>query len=113
MDEFEFPTQMPVMSGPYPALASGPRLTNFSATEVFRRRSHGMKVVIASVTCAAALMAVAGAARLSPNMGNSGPIGISIHKPKALEKTLRTRDRITGFAPRSAAAVTVSIDDLR
>ncbi|HSQ61720.1 MAG TPA: hypothetical protein VLM85_00840 [Polyangiaceae bacterium] len=112
-DEFEFPTQLPVMSGPYSALSSGPRLTSFSATEVFRRRSHGMKLVVASVTFAAAVMAVAGVAKVSPSLGSDGPVGIELHKPMSLDRSVRTRDRIVGFSSRTAAdTVTVSIDDL-
>ena len=110
--EFEFPTQTPVMSGPYQALSSGPRLTNFSATEVFRRRSHGMKLVVASVTFAAAVMAVAGVARVAPSLGSDGPVGIAMHTPKSLDRSVRTRDRIVGFSSRTADTVTVSIDDL-
>ena len=111
-DEFEFPTQLPAMSGPYPALSSGPRLTNFSATEVFRRRNQGMKVVVASVTFAAAVMAVAGVAKVSPSLGSDGPVGIELHKPMSLDRSVRTRDRIVGFSSRTADTVTVSIDDL-
>ncbi len=110
--EFDFPTQAPVMSGPFPAVSSGPRLTNFSATEVLRRRSHGMKLVVASVTFAAAVMAVAGVAKVSPSLASDGPVGIAMHTPKSLDRSVRTRDRIVGVSSRTPDAVTMSIDDL-
>ncbi len=110
MDEFEFPSP-PHFSAPYAAIS---RITTFSATQVFRRRSANLKVVIASVACAASVMIVAGIARFAPPSGaaSEGPIGIAMHTPKKLDKTVRTRTLAYGSAPHVNEAVSVSIDSL-
>ncbi len=114
-DEFEFPTP-PQYTGQHAAISA--RITAFSATQVFRRRSANMKVVIASVSLAATLMMVAGIARLMPSssaQGSDGPVGISIQAPKKLDTAVRGRVLAFGKATHvtSAPDVTaVSIDSL-
>ncbi len=110
-DDLEFPTP-PQYSGPYPA-AVGPRITNFSPTQVYRRRSANVKIVIGSLSLAASLVFIAGIARLAPTAGNTdGPVGISIHAPKKLDTTIRARVLAYGSAARIQQGETISIDSL-
>jgi hypothetical protein len=114
-DDLEFPTP-PKYSGQYPAYASGPRITNFSPTQVFRRRSANVKIVIASLSFAAAVVTIAGLARLSqlgaPTSSADGPVGIAVHAPKKLDKSVRAKMLAYGKAPRMHEAEVVSIDAL-
>ena len=110
-DDLEFPTP-PKYSGQYPAVATGPRLTNFSATQVFRRRNTNVKIVIASLSVAAAVVTVAGLARFAPTSAAEGPVGISTHAPKKLEKSSHAKMLAYGKAPRLQEADVVSIDAL-
>ncbi len=86
-DDLEFPTP-PKYSGQYPAYSTGPRITNFSATQVFRRRSVNTKIVVASLAAAVAVVTIAGLARFAPQSQSwasaEGPVGISVHAPKKL-----------------------------
>jgi hypothetical protein len=110
-DDLEFPTP-PQYSGPYPA-AVGPRITNFSPTQVYRRRSANVKIVIGSLSLAASLVIIAGLARFAPTAGNTdGPVGIAVHAPKKLDKTVRARVLAYGNAPRVQQGETISIDSL-
>jgi len=110
-DDLEFPTP-PQYSGPYPA-AAAPRITNFSATQVYRRRSANMKIVIASLSTAAAVVFIAGIARLAPTAGNTdGPVGIAIRAPKKLDKSVRGKLLAYGTAARVQQGETISIDAL-
>lgn len=115
VDEFAFPTP-PQYSGPLPAISA--RITAFSATQVFRRRSANMKVVIASVSLAASVVMIAAIARLVPNassVGTDGPVGISVHAPKKLDSSVRGRTLAYGKATQGARATEVaaiSIDSL-
>jgi hypothetical protein len=112
-DDLDFPTP-PKYSGPYPAV--GPRITNFSATQVFRRRSINLKVVVVSMTLAAGVVLVSGISRLAQGSGSSadtsGPIGIAMHAPKSLDTTIRTGTLAFGFAPHVEETTAVSIDAL-
>jgi hypothetical protein len=111
-DDLEFPTP-PQYSGPYAQVSQ--RITNYSATQVFRRRSTNVKVVIASVSLAAAVVLVSGIARLAriaPAAGESGPVGISLHAPKPLDSTVRGSLLAYGTAPHVRETVAVSIDAL-
>ncbi len=114
VDEFEFPTP-PQYSGPHPAISA--RITAFSATQVFRRRSANMKVVIASVSLAASVVLIAGIARLAPSasFGSEGPVGISVHSPKKLDSSVRGRTLAYGRAThvsQVADVAAISIDSL-
>ena len=114
-DDLEFPTP-PKYSGQYPAYASGPRITTFSATQVFRRRSVNVKIVVASLAAALTVVTIAGLARLAPaaqfGSASDGPIGIAVHAPKKLDKAVRTKTLAYGKAPRLQEAEVVSIDAL-
>jgi hypothetical protein len=111
-DDLEFPTP-PKYSGPYPAYSTGPRLTNFSATQVFRRRSANVKIVVASLAAAIAVVTIAGLARLSPTSSAAeGPVGISMHAPKKLVKSSTGKMLAYGKGPRLQEADVVSIDAL-
>jgi hypothetical protein len=112
-DDLEFPTP-PKYSGQYPAYSTGPRLTNFSATQVFRRRSANVKIVVASLAAAVAVVTIAGLARLSAPTSSAadGPVGISIHAPKKLVKSSTGKMLAYGKAPRLQEADVVSIDAL-
>jgi len=112
VDDLEFPNP-PQYSGQYAAISSGPRITTFSATQVFRRRSANVKIVIASLSAAAAVVFIAGLARFVPTAGASdGPVGIAVHAPKKLDKSVRGRVLAYGNAPRIHEAETISIDAL-
>ncbi len=108
LDEFEFPTP-PQMSGPYGAVR---RITNYSATQVFRRRNNNVKVVAASVGLALSVMMIAGIARMAPSTGSDGPVGIAMRAPKKLDKAVRGRVLAYGTAARIDSGVTISIDSL-
>jgi hypothetical protein len=112
--EFEFPTP-PQYSGQHPAISA--RITAFSATQVFRRRSTNMKVVIASVSLAASVVLIAGIARLAPSSAfassGDGPVGISVHAPKKLDSAVRGRTLAYGRATHVTQEVAaISIDSL-
>ena len=114
-DDLEFPTP-PTYSGSYPPVAPR-RITSYSATQVFRRRSLNVKVVIASVGLAAGVVLVSGIARLAQVSGasgstSSGPVGISMQAPKSLDTTVRTGALAYGSAPHVQETVAVSIDAL-
>jgi hypothetical protein len=98
------------LSGSYPR-SVGRRITNFSATQVFRRRSMNVKVVAGSVGVALSLVVFAAVARLSP-ASSEGPVGIAMHAPKKLDRTVRGRTLAYGTASHLDSAVTVSIDSL-
>ncbi len=109
LDEFEFP-QPPQMSGAYGAVR---RITNYSATQVFRRRSMNVKVVAAFVGMALSLVVVAGIARFAPSsVASEGPVGIAMRSPKKLDKSVRSRVLSYGNAPHIDNGVTISIDSL-
>jgi hypothetical protein len=108
LDEFEFPAP-PQMSGAYGAVR---RITTYSATQVFRRRSNNLKVVIASVGLALSLVIVAGIARVAPANGSEGPVGIATRAPKQLDKSVRGRLLAYGTAPRFDGVATISVDAL-
>ena len=111
-DDLEFPTP-PKYSGQYPAYASGPRITNFSATQVFARRSANVKIVIASLAAALTVVTIAGLARFAPTASASGgPVGIAVHAPKKLVKSSTGKMLAYGKAPRLQEAEVVSIDAL-
>jgi hypothetical protein len=113
-DDLEFPTP-PKYSGQYPAYSTGPRITNFSATQVFRRRDANLKIVVASLAAAVAVVTIAGIARFAPSSSASavdGPIGISVHTPKKLVKSSSGKMLAYGKAPRLQEADVVSIDAL-
>jgi hypothetical protein len=97
------------MSGSYRAVR---RITNYSATQIFRRRSANVKVVAASVGVALSLVVVAAVARLAPAASSEGPVGIAVHAPKRLDKTVRARTLAYGTAAHLDNALTVSIDSL-
>lgn len=110
-DDLEFPTP-PQYSGPYPA-APRPRITNFSATQVFRRRSVNLAVVVVSMTLAAGVVLISGIARFAQGTTTAdGPIGISAHAPKALDTSVRPGTLAYGTAPHVRETVAVSIDAL-
>jgi hypothetical protein len=112
VDEFAFPEP------PHPSMMSGShrairRITSFSATQIFRRRSMNVKVVAASVGVALSLVILAGVARLAPaSSSTGGPVGISTHAPKKLDKTVRGRLLAYGTASALDGIVTVSVDSL-
>jgi len=110
LDEFEFP-QAPQHSGAYGAVR---RITNYSATQVFRRRNLNVKVVAASVGLALSLVVVAGIARFAPTNGAAaeGPVGIAMRAPKKLDKAVRGRTLAYGTARHLDSAITISIDSL-
>lgn len=115
-DDLEFPTP-PKYSGQYPAYSTGPRITNFSATQVFARRSANVKIVIASLAAAVTVVTIGGLARLSqlgaPALSAAdGPVGISVHAPKKLIKSSNNKMLAYGKAPRLQEADVVSIDAL-
>jgi hypothetical protein len=110
-DDLDFPGP-PKYSGQYPAYSTGPRLTNFSPTQIFQRRSTNVKIVIASLTMAAAVVTIAGLARLAPTSSAEGPVGIAVHAPKKLDKSIRAKALAYGKAPRLQEAEVVSIDSL-
>lgn len=87
------------------------RITNYSATQVFRRRSANVKVVAAAVGVAASLMIFAGVARMG-SASTDGPVGIAVHSPKKLDKTIRARSLEYGKAARLDTGLTVDIDAL-
>lgn len=113
-DDFEFPTP-PQYSGQHSAISAA-RVTAFSATQVFRRRSANMKIVIASVSLAATVMLIAGIARLMPSASASdGPVGISFQAPKKLDAAVRPRVLAYGKATHVTSApdiAAISIDSL-
>ena len=82
-DDLEFPTP-PKYSGQYPAYSTGPRITNFSATQVFRRRSANVKIVVASLAAAVTVVTIAGLARLSPASASGGPVAYAGYWPEYL-----------------------------
>ena len=111
-DDLEFPTP-PKYSGQYPAYSTGPRITNFSATQVFARRSANVKIVIASLAAAVAVVTIAGLARLAPTSSSSdGPVGIAVHAPKKLVKSSSGKTLAYGKGPHAQEAEVVSIDAL-
>jgi hypothetical protein len=95
-DDLDFPTP-PKYSGPYPAVR--PRITDFSATQVFRRRSINLKVVVVSMTLAAGVVLVSGISRLAQGSGSS-------------HTTIRTGTLAFGVAPHVEETTAVSIDAL-
>ena len=98
------------MSGSYRAVR---RITNYSATQIFRRRSANVKVVAASVGVALSLVVVAAVARLAPAASSEGPVGIAVHAPKRLDKTVRARTLAYGTAAHlDNAPSRISIDAL-
>jgi hypothetical protein len=108
LDEFEFPAP-PQMSGAYGAVR---RITTYSATQVFRRRSNNLKVVVASVGLALSLVIVAGIARVAPANGAEGPVGIATRAPKQLDNSVRGRLLAYGTGPRFESVATISVDAL-
>jgi hypothetical protein len=110
-DDLEFPGP-PKYSGQYPAYSTGPRITNFSATQVFARRSANLKIVVASLAAAVTVVTIAGLARLAPTSTADGPIGIAVHAPKKLVKSGNAKMLAYGKAPRLQEAEVVSIDAL-
>jgi hypothetical protein len=114
-DDLEFPTP-PKYSGQYPAYSTGPRITNFSATQVFRRRSANVKIVVGSLAAALAVVTIAGLARFAPSSAfaasSDGPVGIAMHAPKKLDKSVRAKALAYGKAPKMQEAEVVSIDAL-
>lgn len=65
--------------------------------------------VVASIILGSAM--VVGGMTGVTSAPESGPVGIALHAPKTLDKTIRTRDRVSGYSPRVNGA-TVSIDSL-
>jgi len=114
-DDLEFPGP-PKYSGQYAAYTSGPKLTAFSSTQIFRRRNANLKIVVASLAAAVTVVTIAGVARFAPNLqaGSTadGPVGIAVHSPKKLDKGVRTKLLAYGKAPRLQEADVVSIDAL-
>ncbi len=108
-DDLEFPNP-PQYSGPYQAVS--PRITSYSATQVFRRRSANLKVVVGSLSLAAAVVLVAGVARLAPTSNAEGPVGISVRAPKRLDSAVRSGTLAYGAAPHVREGVAISIDAL-
>lgn len=109
-DDLEFPSP-PQWSSSYPAVK--PRITNYSATQVFRRRSVNVVVVVSSMVLAAMVVLVAGLARLAPSSAAAdGPVGISVHAPKTLDSSIRTGRLAYGTAPRIQEGAAISIDSL-
>ena len=109
-DDLEFPTP-PKYTGSYPAVG-GRRITSYSATQVFRRRSLNVKVVVASVSLAASVVLVGGLARIAPASGSEGPVGISVRAPKKLDDSVRAGTLAYGTAPKLDEGEAVSIDSL-
>ncbi len=67
--------------------------------------------VVASFILGTALV-VAGTSSVSTEPETeSAPVGIAVHSPKTLDRSIRTRDRVGGFSPRADGA-TVSVDSL-
>ncbi len=99
------PPRATAPSAPPPAWTTG-------AFPAPTREGRNLLVVLAAVLFGGVL-AVTGVAGISPESnGGSNPVGFAVHGPKALERTVRTRDRIAGYSPR-VDAVTVSVDSLR
>lgn len=109
-DDLEFPTP-PKYTGSYPAVG-GRRITNYSATQVFRRRSVNVKVVVASLSLAASVVLVGGLARIAPASGSDGPVGISVRAPKKLDTSVRAGTLAYGTAPKVDEGEAISIDSL-
>ncbi|HEY1959371.1 MAG TPA: hypothetical protein VGH28_27360 [Polyangiaceae bacterium] len=113
-DDLEFPTP-PQYTGSYPGMnagTTGPRITNYSATQVFRRRNLNVKVVVGSLSLAASVMLVAAVARLAPTSNGDGPVGISVHAPKTLDTSVRAVTLAYGTAPKIDEGQAISIDSL-
>lgn len=114
-DDLEFPTP-PKYSGAYPAISTL-RGSSFSATQILRRRRLNVKLVVASVGLAAGLVLVSGVARLArgsltEGSAATGPVGIALGAPQALDTTVRPVTLLYGTAPRLPETVAVSIDTL-
>jgi len=65
--------------------------------------------IVASIILGSAM--VVGGMTGGTAIHESGPVGVALHAPKTLDKTIRTRDRVSGYSPR-VNGTTVSIDSL-
>ena len=87
------------------------RLAEFRVREAFGRAGVSLLFVLASAVLGGTL-AAAGATELAHGVGSTEPVGIAMHTPKTLHKSVRSRDHIAGSSPQLDAAVTISIDSL-
>ncbi len=86
------------------------RLADPGATGLFARAGMSLLFVLAAAILFGTLTA-AGVTEIAHGAGSSAPVGIALHTPKTLDKSVRSRDRIAGMSLR-LDAVTVSVDSL-